>query len=93
MGGSGTASAAAVEAGSAGARAWPWDRRGDAYLLRGGLPWRMLPLIRLAALDAVITPPWVLVGIGCALVTGLIAGLAPARRAARLQPAEALRFE
>jgi putative ABC transport system permease protein len=33
----------------------------------------------------------VLLGVGAAAVTGLIAGVAPARRAARLQPADALR--
>ncbi|GIX18145.1 MAG: multidrug ABC transporter substrate-binding protein [Rhodothalassiaceae bacterium] len=53
----------------------------------------LLPLIRLAASEAAITPIWILAAIGCALVTGLAAGLYPARRAARLQPAEALRFE
>ncbi len=53
----------------------------------------LLPLIRLVAPDAVVTLGWVVIGTGCAMITGLIAGLAPASRAARLQPAEALRYE
>lgn len=53
-----------------------------AWVLRG-----------LVGLDAVVTPGWILIGIGFALLSGLIAGTYPAARAAALDPAEALRFE
>jgi putative ABC transport system permease protein len=43
------------------------------------------------SLGAVFSWPALLAGIAAAAVTGLLAGVAPARRAARLQPAEALR--
>jgi len=52
-----------------------------------------LLLLHLFVPDAAITLGWVVIGVGCAVVTGLLAGLAPARRAARLQPAAALRYE
>ena len=64
----------------------------DALLgLTGAL--LFLLLLHLFVPDAAITLGWVVIGVGCAVVTGLLAGLAPARRAARLQPAAALRYE
>ena len=41
----------------------------------------------------VITPQWVLVGLGVSAVTGVIAGVYPAWLASRLDPIEALRHE
>ncbi|HEY2290096.1 MAG TPA: ABC transporter permease [Thermoanaerobaculia bacterium] len=46
---------------------------------------------RRLALGGVFSWQALLAGIGAAAVTGLLAGVAPARRAARLQPADALR--
>jgi len=42
-------------------------------------------------LEGILSWKAILLGIAAAAVTGLLAGVAPARRAARLQPAEALR--
>jgi len=42
---------------------------------------------------AVITPQLVLFAIGFSVFIGIISGLLPARRAASLQPIEALRYE
>ena len=41
----------------------------------------------------VITPQWVLVGLGVSAVTGVVAGVYPAWLASRLDPIEALRHE
>ncbi len=46
-----------------------------------------------AGLEAVITPGWILIGVGFALLSGLSAGTWPARRAAALTPSDALRHE
>ena len=47
--------------------------------------------LRLPALSA-LPPPWVVVaGFVSAMATGIIAGYFPARRAARLDPVEALK--
>ncbi|MYF30788.1 MAG: ATP-binding cassette domain-containing protein [Gammaproteobacteria bacterium] len=49
------------------------------------------PLLAQVADAPVAFPPWVVpVALGCAMVTGLIFGIAPARRAARLDPVAAL---
>ncbi|HTO87555.1 MAG TPA: ABC transporter permease [Thermoanaerobaculia bacterium] len=42
---------------------------------------------------AQVRPSFILIGIGVATVTGLIAGLMPASKAGRLPPVEALRYE
>ena len=46
---------------------------------------------RRMALGSVLSWQAILLGLTAAAVTGLLAGVVPARRAARLQPAEALR--
>jgi putative ABC transport system permease protein len=47
----------------------------------------------LPAMPATISPPYVALSIGVALVIGLVAGVLPARSAARLEPLDALRTE
>lgn len=46
-----------------------------------------------AGLDSVITVQWVVIAFGLAALIGIVFGLYPARRAAGLNPIEALRYE
>ena len=55
-----------------------------AFVVKGEIPFRRLYEI----------PPWLAVGaVGLAIAVSIIAGLYPARRAAGLDPAVALRYE
>ena len=44
-----------------------------------------------SGLNATLSPGAIVLGVGLSILTGLLAGVLPARRAALLQPADALR--
>ena len=48
---------------------------------------------RMRAVPALITPELILLGLSFATIIGALAGLIPAKRAAELEPVEALRYE
>ena len=50
-------------------------------------------LVRLFGLNSAVSLPWVLLSFGFAAVVGVVFGLLPARKAADLDPVEALRYE
>jgi putative ABC transport system permease protein len=47
----------------------------------------------LTPLPASVAPKWILLGVAMGLTTGIVAGVYPASRAARLDPVDALRHE
>jgi putative ABC transport system permease protein len=49
----------------------------------------MLPV----TFEATVTPDMILLGLGFSVAIGIVSGIWPARRAAKLQPVEALRYE
>jgi len=54
---------------------------------------RMLSISGMRAVPALITPELILLGLSFATIIGALAGLIPAKRAAELEPVEALRYE
>ncbi len=72
---------------------------GITRVLERGLDWDINLLVASFSLSVsdsskyLLTPFWILVGLGVSAVTGLVAGVYPAWRASRLDPIEALRHE
>ena len=48
---------------------------------------------RLSPLPATVSLPWLLLALALGMTVGIVSGLYPAYRAAKLDPIEALRFE
>ncbi len=55
-----------------------------------GLTWLVAAI---SPLPAVVAPEWVTLGVGLGVAVGMVAGVYPAARAAKLDPVDALRYE
>ena len=53
----------------------------------------VIPIINLPLPPPVTPIEWVFIGLGVALTVGIVSGIYPAYKAARMRPLEALRYE
>ncbi len=51
------------------------------------------PIVGALGLNAKLSPPWIVISLTFAAVVGIVFGLLPARKAATMDPVEALRYE
>ncbi|HJH25831.1 MAG TPA: peptide ABC transporter permease, partial [Methanophagales archaeon] len=54
---------------------------------------RLIPMINLPLPPPVTPIEWIFIGLGVALAVGIVSGIYPAYKAARMRPLEALRYE